>query len=74
MRSDVIKCGYIQLSVIGTGHNIMTEQWFAYMKQRFLYITSDNVVFNKKNFLRDLKRNCVISIQVRKGDRHVFVC
>jgi len=26
MRSDVIKCGYIQLSVIGTRHNIMIEQ------------------------------------------------
>jgi hypothetical protein len=22
MRSDVVKCGYIQLSVIGTSHNI----------------------------------------------------
>ena len=39
MRSDVIKCGYIQFSVIGTSDNIMTEQWFVYMKQRFLYIT-----------------------------------
>ena len=38
----------ISLSVIGTGHNIMTEQLFVYMKQRFLYITSDNVIFNEK--------------------------
>jgi hypothetical protein len=60
----------ISLSVIGTGHNIMTEQWFVYMKQRFLYITSDNVVFNEKNFLRVQKRNCVISLQLRPFSRH----
>ena len=48
MRSDVIKCGYIQFSVIGTSDNIMTEQWFVYMKQRFLYITSDNFVSIEK--------------------------
>ena len=65
MRSDVIKCGYIQFSVIGTSDNIMTEQWFVYMKQRFLSITSDNVVFNENNILRVQKRNCVISIQLR---------
>jgi len=40
------------------------------MKQRLLYITSDNVVFNEKNFLRDLKRNCVISTQLRPFSRH----
>jgi len=26
MGSNVIKCGYIQFSVIGTSDNIMTEQ------------------------------------------------
>ena len=70
MRSDVVKCGYIQLSVIGTSHNIMIEQWFVYMKQRFLSITSDNVVFNENNILRVQKRNCVISIQLRPFSRH----
>jgi hypothetical protein len=60
----------ISSSLIGTGHNIMTEQWFVYMKQRFLCITSDNFVFNEKHFLCDLKWNCVISTQLRPFSRH----